>query len=64
MIAISRLLVELVARVDGEHQSMVVDQIPPKVIYDIAPTQREELGLLVHTLCGWRSQWTRPQGQH
>ena len=40
----------------------VYDQVPPKVVYDIADTERDRLNELLQALCSWGLYWCDKTG--
>ena len=40
----------------------VFDQVPPKVVYDIAPAERARLAVLLGPLCDWGIYWSEKTG--
>jgi DNA-binding HxlR family transcriptional regulator len=40
----------------------VYDQVPPKVVYDIADTERDRLNELLQALCSWGLYWCEKTG--
>lgn len=47
---------------DGIVTRTVVDQVPPKVIYDIVPAERAGLEQLLEALCTWGIERARSTG--
>jgi DNA-binding HxlR family transcriptional regulator len=47
---------------DGLVSRTVVEQIPPKVIYDIVPRERADLEPLLQVLCDWGIERARRTG--
>lgn len=47
---------------DGIVTRTVFDQVPPKVVYDIAPDERERLEPVLDALCTWGLDWCERTG--
>lgn len=47
---------------DGIVTRTVYDQVPPKVVYDISPQERERLEVLIQPLCDWGMYWADKTG--
>ena len=47
---------------DGIVTRTVYDQVPPKVVYDISPEERERLEVLIQPLCDWGMYWADKTG--
>lgn len=47
---------------DGLVTREVFDQVPPKVVYDIDPAERDQLDALLSPLCDWGMYWADKTG--
>ncbi|MPZ54506.1 MAG: MarR family transcriptional regulator [Acidimicrobiia bacterium] len=47
---------------DGIITRTVFDQVPPKVVYDVAEAERARLQELVDAMCGWGLYWVDKTG--
>lgn len=47
---------------DGIITRQVFDQVPPKVLYDVHPAERERLRSLLDALCDWGLYWSDKTG--
>ena len=47
---------------DGLVTREVFEQVPPKVVYDVNPHEREELERLIRPLCDWGLYWSAKTG--
>lgn len=48
--------------VDGIITRAVFDQVPPKVVYDVNPVERERLAELIRPMCNWGLYWSEKTG--
>ena len=48
--------------VDNIITRYVFDQVPPKVVYDIAPAERQRLQAVMQPLCDWGLYWSEKVG--
>lgn len=47
---------------DGIINRTVHDQVPPKVVYDVDPTERLKLEGIIQPLCDWGLYWSDKTG--
>lgn len=47
---------------DGIITRTVFDQVPPKVVYDIAAAERSQLEAVIQPLCDWGMYWSEKTG--
>lgn len=47
---------------DGIINRTVHDQVPPKVVYDVDPTERANLEAVIQPLCDWGLYWSDKTG--
>ncbi len=47
---------------DGIVTRTVFDQVPPKVVYDVATSEREKLEQLIAPMCDWGMYWCDKTG--